>query len=103
MTKTRLFRLTWDNSRIPNLPPSTRYDPHEAQGTHYANGVVTLDIGTAWESMYDMERHFRAYGKCEVAYMDDEDGEAEQQLPQLQDTEPLPQRYRAQPRKKKLV
>jgi hypothetical protein len=70
-TKTRLFTLTWDNSKIPNLEYETRFHPRQCDGVHFATGVVVLDNGVMHESMNALERHLNAYGKCQVQYHDE--------------------------------
>jgi hypothetical protein len=82
MNKTRLFTLTWDNSKIPNLEYETRFHPRQCDGVHFATGVVALDNGVMHESMNALERHLNAYGKCQVQYHDGGDeptSETEQQ------------------------
>jgi hypothetical protein len=70
-TKTRLFTLTWDNSKIPNLEYETRFHPRTAEGVHFATGIVALDNGVLYEDMGRLERHLKAYGKCHVQYHDE--------------------------------
>lgn len=70
-TKTRLFTLTWDNSKIPNLEYETRFHPRTCDGVHFATGVVALDNGVMYESMNALERNLTAYGKCRVQYHDE--------------------------------
>ena len=70
-TKTRLFTLTWDNSKIPNLEYETRFHPRTCDGVHFATGVVALDNGVMYEDMGQLERHLNAYGKCQVQYHDE--------------------------------
>jgi hypothetical protein len=71
MNKTRLFTLTWDNSKIPNLEYEQRFHPRTAEGTHFATGFVALDNGVTYESMNALERNLNAYGKCRVDYHDE--------------------------------
>lgn len=71
--KTRLFTLTWDNSKIPNLSYETRFHPRTCDGVHFATGVVALDNGVMYEDMGQLERNLNAYGKCHVRYHDEDE------------------------------
>jgi hypothetical protein len=69
--QTRLFTLTWDNSKIPNLEYEQRFHPRTCDGVHFATGFVSLDNGVTYESMGQLERNLNAYGKCHVQYHDE--------------------------------
>lgn len=74
MSKTRLFSIAWNCSKIPNLATSERMETRRAEGTHYANGCVGLDTEASYASMSDMEEHFRSYGAMRYVYQDKSNG-----------------------------
>jgi hypothetical protein len=96
MNKTRLFTLTWDNSKIPNLEYEQRFHPRTAEGTHFATGFVALDNGVTYEDMNALERNLNAYGKCRVQY---HDGEDEPAIGRVTEQQAVVSRYRV-PRRK---
>ena len=71
MRETRLFTLHWDNSKIPNLPYDQRLGTRHCTGTHYATGIVTLDNGAVYESMFELETTLKTHGRCKVVYHDE--------------------------------
>lgn len=72
MTRSRLFRLHWDNAIQQRSTKSrrVRFQQGVYEGTHYANGYITLDNGSAFESMFEMEEHFKQIGQMKIEYQD---------------------------------
>lgn len=77
--KTRLFSATWDNVKIPRLDEQFRKEKRNAEGVHFATGLVVLDNGVMFESFGNMMEHLRRYGNAEVTYQDQEE-QADAQL-----------------------
>lgn len=71
MRKSRLFTIKWDNSI--QRKRHMRLDPVQAEceGVHFAVGLVVLDSGVMFESMFEMHEHFKAIGEISVQYQED--------------------------------
>jgi hypothetical protein len=70
--KTRLFNMTWDNSKIPNLSHDERFGPRESEGVQFATGLVALAIGVTWDSMDSLVNGLGPYGTYTIIYQDGE-------------------------------
>jgi hypothetical protein len=72
---TRIFAIKWDNSRFTTLSDKSRLDVKEADGVHFANGLVCLSNGVVYEGPNGMDRlqsHFNISGYYLVSYQDGE-------------------------------
>ncbi len=67
----RLFTLSWNNANYPNLSIGERYRTRECRGVLWSNGLISLSIGTVWESRHEMETNLKASGKYTL-HFDDE-------------------------------
>ena len=70
----RLFLLRWDNSKT-NTRDSRKHEKQEAYGTLYPNGLVTLDTGSVFAMLGEMQHTLGLKGKFEVAYLDEQQQE----------------------------
>lgn len=64
---TRLFRLTWDNSRVRTHDPQ-KNDPRVAIGCHFATGLVALDNGSTFETLSEMQHMLGLHGKYSIEW-----------------------------------
>lgn len=64
---TRLFRLTWDNSKVRTRDPH-KNDSRVAIGCHFATGYVCLDNGTAFETLSEMQHLLGLHGKYSIEW-----------------------------------
>jgi hypothetical protein len=67
-SKSRLFNMVWNSAKIPNY--FDRMTPQRAEGTHYANGRVSLDNGSNFETMAELSEYYSRYGSFKVVYQD---------------------------------
>lgn len=66
--KTRLFQLTWNNAKIPNLSPDARFKQRNAEGVQFSTGCIALSNGVVFESMGELDRILSPYGKYQVTF-----------------------------------
>lgn len=66
--KTRLFQLAWNNAKIPNLSHEARFGQRNAEGVQFSTGCIALSNGVVFESMNEMERILKPYGRYEVTF-----------------------------------
>ena len=70
----RLFLLRWDNSKT-NTRDSRKHEKQEAYGTLYPNGLVTLDTGSVFAMLGEMQHTLGLKGELEIAYLDEQQQE----------------------------
>lgn len=75
--KPRLFRLHWDMSKVKVNDVSSP-EQHEAFGTLYPNGRVTLDFGAPYESYSALMEWVTTIGECRVEWMNGENEKSEE-------------------------
>lgn len=68
----RLFTLHWDNHKVASKRRD-KDDWHEAFGTCYPTGTVTLDNGMFYRSMGEMEEKYRDMGDFRIAFLDEQE------------------------------
>lgn len=68
----RLFVLRWTNTRL-RIRPDERYKRHECEGTHYANGLVTLDNGSVYDTLSELQHTLELAGTHEIIYQDEQE------------------------------
>jgi hypothetical protein len=71
--KTRLFAIEWDAARFTTLDDKERLRIREAEGVHFANGLVALSNGTTYDApkgMNNLRDHFNVGGYYRVTYPD---------------------------------
>lgn len=66
----RVFVVTWDNSKTKTRD-SRKNEKHEAWGTHYPNGLVTLDNGGVYTMMSELHHLLDLKGQYEIRYVDE--------------------------------
>lgn len=70
----RCFVLHWDNHKQLSRRRD-KDDWHEAFGTRYPSGTVTLENGMFWRNMSEMETAYRAMGDFRVSWCDEQEDE----------------------------
>lgn len=68
----RLFTVKWDNSKTKTRD-TRKHEKHEAFGTVYPNGLVTLDNGTIYATMSELHHLLDLKGQYEIAYLDEQE------------------------------
>ena len=68
----RLFVVRWDNSKT-NTRDTRKYEKQEAYGTLYPNGLVTLDTGSLFAMLGEMQHTLGLKGVYEICYLDEQD------------------------------
>lgn len=71
-TLPRLFVLHWDNHKVLSKRRD-KDDWHQAWGTLYPTGTVTLDNGMFYRNRDEMEAHYRAMGDMRVEWLDEKE------------------------------
>lgn len=73
----RVFILSWDNHKLTHKRRDND-DWHEAWGTLYPSGKITLENGMFYESRSQMEAAYRQAGSYRVKFLDEQEqtGEA---------------------------
>lgn len=64
----RIFTLHWDNHKV-NSKRRDKDDWHEAYGTCYPTGTVTLDNGMFYKTMGELRAHYEEMGDCRVSFL----------------------------------
>lgn len=77
-SKSRLFTLHWDNSKI-RIQPTERYKQREVEGIHWRNGLISLMNGAVYANMDEMEHTLGTAGKFRVVYDDESEAENTEQ------------------------
>jgi hypothetical protein len=77
----RIFLLTYDSSKLHlhRVPSFNKHEQHEAWGTLYPNGLVTLETGVIFESLSEMRQHFEQAGNWRIQWL--EAGELREEEP----------------------
>lgn len=70
----RTFLLRWNNSKLKTRRRDESW--HEAYGTRYPNGRVTLDFGPPYETMSEMVAALQAAGEYRIEWCDEQAQEA---------------------------
>ena len=65
----RMFLLHWNNSKLKSRRRDETW--HEAYGTRYPNGRVTLDFGPPYENMSEMETMMQQAGQYRIEWLDE--------------------------------
>lgn len=71
----RIFTLLWDNHKIHYRKRDTD-DWHEAWGTLYPSGKITLENGMFYEKQSQMEEAYEAMGSYRIVFEDEKEKEA---------------------------
>ncbi len=72
----RFFKAIWDNSKTKTRD-TRKHDKHEAWGTHYPNGLVTLDNGSVFTMMGELHHLLDLKGQYEIRYVDEMEEQTE--------------------------
>jgi len=75
----RLFVLHWDNHKVLSKRRD-KDDWHEAYGTLYPTGTVTLDNGMFYRTMGELRAAYEAMGSYRVEFLDEEKEEGNQTI-----------------------
>lgn len=68
----RIFTLFWDNHKIHYRKRDTD-DWHEAWGTLYPSGKITLENGMFYEKQSQMEAAYEAMGSYRIVFEDEKE------------------------------
>lgn len=68
----RVFLLTYDASKLPIRRTShfDKHKQHEAWGTLYPNGCITLDTGAVFQGLYEVMHHFEQAGNYKIVWLE---------------------------------